>query len=347
LVRRIEDMRAFALFAQPVAAIIAAIACTAVVQGFPLQDPTRVARLVVFSDDDFWLNLHHFLYVLGRAQAGFPDARREEVVGAPREQNERLATLDPDEQARWREAVDFYAQGPSRRDVVFDDRLVATTRALAALGDAATLDAASPDIGSDLAHTLERAATAYRKAWWPAHHRGNQEWVKDTAALVDRHGPQVAGLLTRAYQLPWPSRGYPVHVCAYANWAGAYSTTGPLLVIASLDAGQRGSAALETVFHEASHQWDDQVLATLDAIGRTIGKHVPDGLTHAMIWMAAGEAVRSAVPDHVPIAEAGGLWQRGPNPALRPSLDAVWLPYLRGKGSRDETLTALMKLAGR
>ena len=43
----------------------------------------------------------------------------------------------------------------------------------------------------------------------------------------------------------------------------------------------------------------------------------------------------------------GGIWERGANPSLRPSLETAWLPYLNGHGTRDEALAALMKLAGK
>jgi hypothetical protein len=303
--------------------------------------------LVTFSADDFWLNLHHFLYVLGRAQNGAADAQRPEVAGAPKEQDKLLATLNATDQQRWRDAVTVYAKGLSKGDVISDDKLIAATNALARIGGASKLDNAAQALPADVVIALQNAAPLYRKALWGTHDRSNQQWVKDAKALVDRLGAQVLAFITRAYQLPWPNAGYPVHVSAFTNWAGAYSTDGPLLVISSYDEGLRGPAALETVFHEASHQWDEPMLAKLQEIGRTLGKKVPEGLTHAMIWMTAGEAVRQAVPGYVPIAEAGGLWLRGANPSLRPALESAWLPFLRGAGDRDSALTALMKLAGK
>ena len=39
--------------------------------------------IFIFQTDEFWLNLHHFLYVLGRAQNKTSDASREAVIGAP------------------------------------------------------------------------------------------------------------------------------------------------------------------------------------------------------------------------------------------------------------------------
>jgi hypothetical protein len=313
-------------------------------QSTPVRE-VSAPPLIRFSADDLWLDLHHFLYVLGRAQAGVPDALG---TNAPHEQDTVLPTLTPDEQARWRDAVGLYAQHFSRLDLVSDPQLVAMTGRLAAIGGAATLDGVGPTPSPEVVGALERVAPAYRRAWWPAHRRANEQWVAETKALVEPHGQQVLTFITGAYQLPWPVAGYPVHVCAYTNWAGAYSTDGPLLVVSSVDAGgDHGPAALETVFHEATHQWDNAIASRLAELGQPIGKKVPDGLAHAMIWMTAGEAVRRVIPGYVPIAEAGGLWERGANPRYRPALEATWLPYLNGKGTRDEALFALMKLIGR
>ena len=60
-----------------------------------------------------------------------------------------------------------------------------------------------------------------------------------------------------------------------------------------------------------------------------------------MVFFTAGEAVRSIAPDHVPYAEANGVWQRGFQRFKAPHED-VWKPYLDGKGTRDETIAALV-----
>jgi hypothetical protein len=303
--------------------------------------------IVTFFADDFWLNLHHFLYVLGRAEARAPDSQREAVAGAPADQDQGLATLPGDEQRSWRETVTAYAGGLSKLDAVSDDGLVTLASALAGLGNSGNLQGASPAVPADEAAALNRVAPIYRKTWWPAHRRANQQWIAAMQPLIERHGAAILAFITHVYQLPWPARGYPVHVSGYTMWAGAYSTAGPLLVISSLGPGTSGESGLETVFHESMHQWDDPVYDRLAEIGKVLGKSVPDGLTHAMIWLTAGEAVRRVIPDHVPYAEAHSIWQRVPNVTLRPAIEAAWRPYLNGAGTRDEALTALMKLAGR
>jgi hypothetical protein len=93
------------------------------------QPKSRVSEnIFVFHTDEFWLNLHHFLYVLARAENKESDASREAVVDAPADQERGLAKLSPKEQAIWRKAVASYAAGPSKKDMVFDDPLPAVTK---------------------------------------------------------------------------------------------------------------------------------------------------------------------------------------------------------------------------
>ena len=44
--------------------------------------PPRPTPLFQFTADDFWLNLHHYLYVLGRAHNG-ADSGQPAVASAP------------------------------------------------------------------------------------------------------------------------------------------------------------------------------------------------------------------------------------------------------------------------
>jgi len=302
------------------------------------QTPAR--PIFRFSTDDFWLNLHHFLYVLGRAEAKMADASRAAVAGAPADSERGLAALTPDERQIWRDAIAFYAAGPSRKDAVFDDSLSAITSATADAGDRAEPPAGAP-IDAALRSTLERAAPVYRKSWWTAHREANVGRRDDIQALVDRHGAAVLAYITRAYGMAWRSEGYPVHLSGWANWAGAYSTNGNLLVMSSLDRATLGYGGLEIAFHEGMHQWDRQMNDLLFAEVRKQGRRLPANASHAMIFFTAGDAVRRVSPDHVPYADANGIWQSGFQRFKAP-LDEVWKPYLDGTGTRDEAISAFV-----
>jgi hypothetical protein len=305
------------------------------------QAPGR-SPIFRIETDEFWLNLHHFLYVLGRAEAKTTDSSRAAVAGAPADADRGLIGLTDEERRRWREAVTAYATGPSLKDAVFDDPLPAITGALSGVDEASTPSGRGIDSG--VLAVLVRAAPVYRKAWWPSHREANRTWRSSLQALVDKHGRMILGFITGAYGMPWPAAGYPVHLSAYANWAGAYSTSGDLLVVSTEDASIRGLYGLEIVFHEGMHQWDDQIDTALRDQARKIAKEVPANLSHAMIFFTAGEAVRRVAPEHVPYADKFGVWQRGMM-ALRAAILDTWKPYLDGRGTRDQALAALISAA--
>lgn len=297
-------------------------------------------NIFVFHTNEFWLNLHHFLYVLGRAANKERDTARDAVAGAPADQQQGLENLSMAEKKVWQETVAAYAMSWSKKDLIFDDPLPALTGALANAGEAKSITGLAIDPA--LVAVLQRAAPIYRKTWWPKHRDANRNWQTSIKALVDRHGVAVLAFITRSYQLEWPPAGFPVHVSGYANWAGAYSTEGNLLVLSSLASGNQATYGLESIFHEGMHQWDEKVFAILREQAGKLNKFFPRGLDHALIFFTAGEAVRHVFPEHVPYAEKFGVWQRGMS-SMKVALEEVWQPYLNGHGTRDEALAELIR----
>src|SRR6187200_1776074 len=106
------------------------------------------------TTDEFWLNLHHFLYVLGRAEAKTSDSTRDAVAGAPPEAERGLKNLTADERRVWAESVAAYAKGLSLKDAVREAPMPAVTAALADAGDVPTL--ASAPIDAATREILER-----------------------------------------------------------------------------------------------------------------------------------------------------------------------------------------------
>jgi hypothetical protein len=300
----------------------------------------QAAPIFHFETDGFWLNLHHFLYVLGRVEAKMPDIKRDAVSGAPADEAEGLALLNEQERQAWREAVAAYAASVSKRDAVFDRAMFGLTNTLRRAGE--NRAAATLAIDPEVAAVLDRASPMYRKAWWERHRDGNRRWAASMQAPLQQHGPKVLDYITRAYQEPWMKDGYPVNVSAWSNWAGAYSTNDSLLVVSSLSQGNQGLHGFEITFHEAMHQWDDEMDARLLKIAKANDLKFDDLLSHAMIFYTTGEAMKSVVPAHVPYAELAGIW-KGRMGVYKPALDAHWQPYLDGKTTMDGALIALLK----
>jgi len=302
------------------------------------QAPSPIFR---FETDGVWLNLHHFLYVLGRAQNKAPDMQRRAVVNAPDDSARGLAGVDEGARRQWAEAVTLYASRLSTLDLVFDAELIDVTNAMRVPHDAGVT---ALKVDDALRATLLRASDVYRRVWWPAHRAENRARVGELSKQVDQHGAKILAYITRAYQENWPKGGYPINMSGYANWAGAYSTGGDLLVVSSLDEGTRGTLGLEIIFHEAMHQWDQPVMARLARLSRQHqAPAARPGLTHALIWYTAAEAVKSAVPGHVGYAERGGMWNQKGLGSFKPGLEKHWKPYLDGRGTLDAALLGLLK----
>src|SRR2546428_1480720 len=98
-----------------------------------------------FESDEFWLNLHSFLYVLGRAEDKFADARREAVAHAPAEAQRGLQSLTDVERQTWADAVAAYGRGASRTDPTFERPRALLESRLADADDAPTLDGTDVD----------------------------------------------------------------------------------------------------------------------------------------------------------------------------------------------------------
>lgn len=305
-----------------------------------LACPVPVDQDLFAFRSGFWVNLHHFLYVLGRARTGAADSRRAAVVKAPADV-EGLAARSDDDRAAWDESIHYYAGGLSAKDAIFDADLVQITRKLAAAPDDA--DPASLGIPADVASTLKLAAPVYRAVWWPRHARANAARQADFQGLLDKYGAPAVARLTALYQARWPARPRVVDIVAYSNWAGAYSTDGGLIVVASTDEASGGALGLETLLHESSHQWDEEIDGRLKAIAAKQGRPVPAGLSHAMIFYTAGEIVSVLIPGHVPYADQYGIWTRGANLRFKPLLDRYWRPYIRGTGTFEEAAAKLVE----
>jgi hypothetical protein len=333
----------------------------AIDRGWPGQRPALENRLKRYVDDEkmsmadgirawlapgpfrfrvgFWNNLHSFLYVLGRDRNGAPDRTREAVVNAPKDV-EGLSARSEAERAAWESAIAFYAAGPSKKDAVFDADLVRVTRTLA--GVAGTSDVSTLGLDPGLVEALRTAAPIYRAVWWPRHLRAGNQRLEDLQTSLEKYGDPLVKRLTAVYGTAWPSAPRTVDIAAYTNWAGAYSTDGGLIEFASTYPGIAGIYGLETLLHEASHQWDEEIDRRLSAIADRAGRPLPGLLSHALIFYTSGAIVSEVVPGHVPYATKFGVWDRGMS-ALKPLLEMYWRPHIQGSVAFEDAIAAILR----
>jgi hypothetical protein len=278
----------------------------------------------------FWTNLHHFLYL---------QASRAPRPGGQAESDPAARTLSPEGRHAWSTAVEHYRKTLVRRDLLFDRELVAIDTALSTAAGQASLRGAG--VPPELTAVLESAAPIYRAHWWATHDRANRFWIAAATPLVEQLGAKMVEQMSAAYQCRWPAKPILVDVAVYANWAGAY-TTGydPVhTILSSTDARYQGLAALEMLFHEASHGVVDDgrsaIYGALEREYRARGREMPYDLIHTIIFYTAGELARRnladvGVADYVPAGERIGVYSRLGR-SYRDAVELFWQRRLDGK----------------
>jgi hypothetical protein len=315
----------------------------------------------------FWINLHHRLYEQARQkESAKPSDGKSPKSGKPNLQIAPTAkpVLTASEQRAWDEAVSYYADNYAGFDLVFSTELILLKNQL---GDFETCDELSGakrkscDAGlpPKLTHILETAAPVYRAHQWPMDDRANRAWIKRVAPLVREQGVGLSHRLADIYQTRWPSERIRVDVTGYANWAGAYTTLDPLRVtISSSDPRNQGPAALEILFHEASHGIAQPVEQAIARECRQRNKPIPRDLWHALIFYTTGEVIKPILngaqadsseggsgsppePQYIPYAQREGLYQREWQDYYR-LLTRFWQPYLDGRANFDDAIAHMV-----
>ena len=290
----------------------------------------------------FWINLHHFLY-----QQALQDS--ETPPGSNVSLND--IKLSAAEQSQWGQAVAFYRQSIIQHDLLSDPGMNTIDTILGDAEGSASLD--SSGLKDDLVKVLQEAAPVYRAHWWSGHDRANRFWIRTVTPMVQELGPALMKQLSTAYNVPWPAQPIRVDVACYANWAGAYTYRSDHVhtIISSVDPSYQGFAALEMLFHEASHRMVSQKSGHIaDQITRECksdGIPVPRNLVHVMIFFTAGEFARRdlagvGVAHYQPYALKNGLYPRSGWTRIASALDLFWMPHLDGKAPLDVSIVEVI-----
>ena len=318
------------------------------------QVDSTLGSLPVFElHSGFWINLHHRLYEEARQQRGGAPvgnaksgkSARAVLQAAP---GAKLV-LSSGEQRAWDEAVGYYAANYADKDLLFSTELVLLKNQLGDFETCEDLSGAkkkSCDAGlpAKLTQILQVAAPVYRAHRWPMDDRSNRAWIKSVAPLVREQGVGLSHRLADIYQTRWPAEKIRVDVTAVANYAGAYTTLEPLRVtIASTDTRNQGAAAMEVLFHEASHGIATPVELAIARECRQRDKPIPRDLWHALIFYTTGEVIKPILDAQSPDAPASGTSPNGalpggptskttPDPGSQSSQDSEYLPYAKREG---------------
>jgi hypothetical protein len=288
-----------------------------------------------------WLNLYNFLFKTAKQRRGIEDDGLG-ARGYVTDDTAALRPLMPAEQRDWNAAVDLFARVVISDGMGIDSLVLNVNDVLARLSPDDSLGAVR--LHPEIRRALTSVMPIYRSAWWPVHHRRNQEWI---AAMRERLAEREACLVRRAtsvFRAPWPAAPLHVDAAVYASWFGAYSTRPPTRITVAANArGSQGSYGLEVLLHEAAHGMLAPLDSALTARAERRKKALPPELSHLVLFYTAGALMREQDPAYTPFAEEFGVWKQ--NRLTRRYHDVIqraWQPYLSGTRSFDDAIGALI-----
>jgi hypothetical protein len=308
----------------------------------------RTPHFVFYSSELF--NLHQFLYqcakTLDRRERMRTARGAVEVL-----EMDAVDGLQGDERATWFAALEFYRSDVIARDLLFDGDMYALKHQLASIDDPDGDWNWPVELDASYEHALRAALPVYRARFWKQHDGGNREWTASAVKGLARYEASLVERMTSAYGGEWPDEPMRVDVCAYANWAGAYTTGGPPhITLASTDAESQGHAALEVLVHEASHTRElfSGLRGELFAAYETAGREPPSDLWHLFIFLTAGDSVErvlaaDGVDHYAHYGDRTGLYLRANWAQLYPRVQPAWSAYL---AAEIERAVALERIVG-
>jgi hypothetical protein len=294
--------------------------------------PAHSAPVQFDFHSNFLLNLHSFLYNAAQ-RPGALQQTAWQVQPTAQEMQQLQA------------AVDYYRANYAKRHPVFDDELGYITDALAT--DDQRRDAEGLALPQALAHTLQGAAAAYARTAWPAQDQMNREWIAKVRELNLRYGSEIQSRTSAWFGQDYVPAIRVDVVPLTGTRQGAYTfDQPPHSILPSGSAEYQGLAALEMLYHEASHTGAVQPLMdALDKAAQAQGRDAGD-LWHVLQFCTVGAATQQVLAAHgisyTPYADKKNLYAIAWPQYMEP-MSAVWQPYLAGKMKRDEAVSELVK----
>jgi len=297
---------------------------------------------------DFATNLHDALITAA-------NARRRKAPELFQQGVEKTCfdALPAAERAAWTGGVDYYAaivapSGYQGREQIFTRLSLAGVARLSDFSNDA--DRRFVEI---TASVRAAAAPAYERCRWSAQDAVNREWITNLSVLLERHERTLSERFSRVFATPWAALPFTVDVVeTFIETGGNAQNLNPpglhILVSRTAPTAQ-GTAALETVFHEAAHflmGGGNAVPTALRAAIKELGRPAFGDIEHAVQFYLVGQEMRRL------FAQAGiasethieGFYRRGVYSAqLRTAMEESWGPVVDGRRTVQEAATTFIR----
>ena len=252
------------------------------------------------------------------------------MAGAEKACFDGLSDADRD---GWMRALEYYTAGTSTRFQRVLQRLE-----LAGLLQRDGLSASNRQFLEEAAAVRNAATPAYRRCHWPVQDAVNRRWIDGVKPLLAAHEATLGQALPALFKAPWAGLPFRVDVVETALPVGA-SSAGPdfptlHILVSSTNSGNQDRAALEILFHEASHFLTppaSPLSSALEAAAKESGFTPQGDLVHQVHFFMTGEMVRRVLaragePSYTPYLFANRLF----GDRFRDAVTRTWPAYVDG-----------------
>ena len=256
-------------------------------------------------------------------------------------------SLSVDDRQGWARAVDYYVAGKSTR---FQRILLRLELASLVQRDGVS-DPANRQVLGEFAAMRAAAAPAYRRCRWAANDAQNRRWIEGVAPLLAAHEAALGEQLPQLFKVPWEGLPFRVDVVQSGPPLGADSASPDFptlhILVSSSHSGNQRLAALEIVFHEATHFLtgpESRLSNALASAFRDAGISAPPNFVHQVHFFMTGEAVRRTVArttgeSYTPYLYANRLF----SDSFRDAASRTWPAYMDGKRTLEEAAADLVR----
>ena len=296
-------------------------------------DPVLVTEHFAFFSD-FETNLNDALITAADNRA----QRRDELFHAGADQS-CFQGLTEAERVAWDRAVDYYREVVVSGGAGRGSQMLVRLELAAIVGDGQWDEPTEERLIQVTRAVRAAAAMAYRACRWKTQDTSNRRRIDQLRPLLDQHEEAIGRRLSEAFETDW--RGLPlrVDIVETVEWSGAHTINlrppdAAHILMNSTREDYSGNAALETLFHEASHFLTNRSSTLRRLINEAIeelGNPFRGSLLHAVHFYLTGEIVRrrlaeSGVSYQLYMFENGVFDQGGFHAAVQP----IYSSYLDG-----------------
>ena len=259
--------------------------------------------------------------------------------------------LSADDRQGWARAVDYYAVGKSTSA----QRILLRLELAGLVQRDALSDPANRRLLGEFAEMRAAAAPAYRRCQWSGDDARNRRWIEAVAPLLAAHEAALGEQLPQLFRMRWSGLPFRVDLVPGGPPLGADSATPDFptvhVLVSSSNSRNQGLAALEIVFHEATHALagpESTLARALATAFRDAGISAPADFVHQVHFFMTGEAVRRELARtgsdaYTPYLYATRIF----SDSFRDSASRTWPAYIDGTRTLDEAAADLVRALNR